>query len=161
MGCGKSTIGKELALKFNLTFLDTDIYIEENEGCPITEIFAQKGEQYFRELETGLLQDMINENYQGKAKIISVGGGLPIREENRKLLKEIGQVIYLKARPETLYERLKGDTTRPLLQTANPQERIREMLVEREAKYQAAAEKVIEVDGKQIEEIVEEISGML
>lgn len=167
MGCGKSTVGKALASRNQQIFLDTDVCIEQQEGCAISNIFAQKGEGYFRDLEAKLLQKMVEENAntlekeRENVRVISVGGGLPLREENRVLLRQLGTVIYLKAKPDTIYERLKGDTTRPLLQTENPREKIKEMLESREGKYQAAAHNIMEVDGKKTEEIVEEIRKML
>lgn len=155
MGCGKSTVGRKTANILSMPFLDTDQWIEEKEGITISELFATKGEAYFRELETECLKELLkNVNLP---TIISVGGGLPVREENQRLLKQLGQVIYLKAAPDTIYERLKGDSTRPLLQTENPLQKIRDMLFDREEKYLAAAEKVISVDGKSVMEIVGEI----
>lgn len=174
MGCGKSTIGRQLAKKLKVSFLDTDAWIEEKEGITISEIFATKGEGYFRDKETECLkfflkekqtESYLEENCGELSKeeqeqifyVISVGGGLPVREENQKLLKQLGHVIYLKAKPDTIYERIKGDTTRPLLQTENPLQKIREMMLSREEKYQAAAHEVLSVDGKSIGKIVDEI----
>ena len=176
MGCGKSTVGQRIAEKKKCLFLDTDAWIEEKEKITVSEIFAAKGENYFRDLETECLWELLQDteencglyekdyrqgygaSFKEKQRyLISVGGGLPVREENQKLLKQLGQVIYLKAEPETIYERLKGDTTRPLLQTENPRQKIKEMIEYREEKYQAAAHKVISVDGKSISEVVEEI----
>ena len=137
-----------------------------------SEIFAIKGEAYFRDLETECLKELLQkdgllvpeettgpvEDCIGKrGKVISVGGGLPVREENQKLLKQLGKVIYLKAKPDTIYERLKGDTTRPLLQTEDPLQKIKDMLAVRDQKYLAAAHRVIEVDEKSIMEIIHEI----
>ena len=93
--------------------------------------------------------------------IISVGGGLPLRAENRELLKKLGNVIYLRAKPDTIYERLKNDTTRPLLQCENPQKKITEMLAERSPIYEKAATAVVDVDGKSFEEILSEIQGII
>lgn len=167
MGCGKSTIGKKLAVKEKLVFLDTDEWIERKEKKSISTIFEQNGETYFRDLETGCLKELLEE--QGRSPdddrkkdillgcVISVGGGLPVREENRKLLQQLGQVIYLKATADTIYERVKEDTKRPLLQTENPKLRIQEMMAAREEKYREAAHNIIEVDGKEIEQIVNEI----
>lgn len=155
MGCGKSTVGKKLAEKCQLFFLDTDAWIEEKEGITISEIFASKGETYFRDLETECLKELLKGNRNNE--VISVGGGLPVREENQKLLRQLGMVVYLKAEPETIYERLKGDTTRPLLQTENSLQKIKDMMSAREEKYQAAAHRVIMVDGKNVSEIVSEI----
>lgn len=154
MGCGKSTIGKEMSEILNMKFIDTDAWIEERQGITISEIFATKGEIFFRDLETTTLQELLEEK---ETMVISVGGGLPLREENRKLLQQLGRIIYLKAEPETIYNRVKGDTTRPLLQTGNPMERIREMLGQREEKYRVVADKIVIVDKKDISEIVYEV----
>jgi len=164
-----------MAELFQMPLADTDSMIEEKEGIRISEIFAVQGESYFRDLETEFLKSLLEETKniemknsermvggafdENKKYIISVGGGLPVREENQKLLKQLGLVIYLKAKPETIYERLKGDTTRPLLQTENPLQKIKDMLVEREEKYQAAAHEVINVDGKSIDKIIQEIAN--
>ena len=179
MGCGKSTIGKKLAEMYQLSFLDTDTWIENREGITISEIFNSKGEAYFRNLETECLKELLKGNRNGETRealkdasaesesheknkglVISVGGGLPVREENRFLLQQLGTVIYLMAKPDTIYERLKEDATRPLLQTDNPLKKIRDMMTEREAKYQAAAHRVILVDEKSISEIVSEIMNV-
>lgn len=154
MGCGKSTIGKKLSEILNIKLVDTDAWIEERQGMTVSEIFATKGEPFFRDLETGTLQELLEEK---ESMVISVGGGLPLREENRRLLQQLGQVIYLKAQPETIYNRVKGDTTRPLLQTENPMGKIREMLGQREEKYQTAADKIVMVDEKDVSEIVYEV----
>ena len=154
MGCGKSSVGIRLAQVLQQSFLDTDEWIEKKQGTTISEIFAKQGEEAFREMETQCLLELLQESEEG---ILSLGGGLPIREKNRQLLKQLGKTIYLKAKPETIYERLKGDTTRPLLQTENPQEKIRQMIATREEVYMAAADIVIVVDGKKIEDIVQEI----
>ena len=154
MGCGKTTVGKELAQQLTYSFLDTDAYIEENEGCSISEIFERKGEGYFRNLETGSLQKLVEEiNHT----IVSSGGGLPLREENARLLQKLGFVIYLRVRKETVLKRLKGDTTRPLLQCDNPGKKVEELLEYRNPIYEVGAHMVIDVDEKTVEEIAEEI----
>ena len=164
MGYGKSTIGREIAQRENVLFLDTDAWIEEKEQMSISSIFAQKGETYFRDLETCCLEKLLSEEKKyekNDVKVLSVGGGLPMREENRKLLQQLGTVIYLKATPDTVYERLKDDTTRPLLQGENPKKKIMNMMAMREEKYQDAAEIVINVDKKAIDEIVKEIQDYI
>ena len=105
MGCGKSTIGRKMAEVLSVPFLDTDQWIEEREGITISEIFSTKGEAYFRDLETECLKELLRKedfSYAGeetekgkeytekRRKVISVGGGLPVREENQKLLKQLG-----------------------------------------------------------------------
>lgn len=158
MGCGKTSVGELLAMKLGVAFLDTDQWIEGVQGCSISTIFSIQGEEAFRDMETDCLQYLLKEKTGG---VISVGGGLPLREENRKLLKRLGRVIYLKAKPDTIYERIKMDTTRPLLQTANPRERIQEMLQLRESAYLAAADVVIETDRKTLEEIAVQIIDII
>ena len=154
MGSGKSTVGRALAKKWSFTFVDTDSLIEEIEGTSISKIFETKGEEYFRECETETVKKLVKKY---KRHIISVGGGTPLRAENRKLLKNAGFVIYLKASPETIIERLKNDTTRPLLQREDKEAAVRELLEKREPVYQDAAHIRVNTDNKTIDEIVNEI----
>lgn len=154
MGSGKTTVGFRLSYRLRKPVIDTDKEIEREEQRSIAEIFAREGEAYFRDRETMCLQKLLR---TVKEQIISVGGGLPLREENRKLLRELGQVFYLQASAETIYERVKHDTTRPLLQGDDPQGKIRTMLVERDGYYRDAADVVVNVDGKSFEQILDEI----
>lgn len=154
MGCGKTTVGLRLSYRLRRTVIDTDKEIEREEKRTISDIFATDGEPCFRDMETACLKRLL-ENTDGQ--IISVGGGLPVREENRQLLRELGQVFYLRAKGETIYERLKGDITRPLLQGDDPMTKIETLLKERDSYYRAAADVVITVDGKSFGEILNEI----
>ena len=158
MGSGKTTLGVRLSYKMRKPFIDTDKYIENKQKMSVSDIFANKGEPFFRDLETKALKVLIEENTQ---YVISVGGGLPVKKENRKLLKELGTVIYLKVSAGELYERLKGDTERPLLQCEDPKQRIEELLAAREAFYTDAAHIVIDGDGKGIDTVLEEILSRL
>ncbi|MGN1171435.1 MAG: shikimate kinase, partial [Lachnospiraceae bacterium] len=99
MGCGKTTLGIRLSYHMRIPFLDTDKLIEKNENREISGIFAQDGEEAFREMETETLRTLLRDKTR---KVISTGGGLPLREENRRLLKELGTVVYLRAEPETV-----------------------------------------------------------
>lgn len=156
MGCGKTTVGIKLSYRMRRSMLDTDKIIEKDEGRPISEIFDKDGEEYFRDLETKCLKKLIaTENNQ----IISVGGGLPVREENRALLKELGTVIYLRASAETIYERVKNDRTRPLLQVDDPMQKIRTLMEKRSAAYEGAADVIVDVDGKDFDDIMNEIEN--
>ncbi len=154
MGSGKSTTGISLSYKLQRTLADTDKMIERQEGRSISEIFAEEGEACFREKETELLEKLKSGS---GGQIFSVGGGTPLREENRRLLKELGTVIYLEVSPETVWTRLKGDTTRPLLQGDDPMRKIRTLLEEREELYRDAADIIIPVDGKKPAQVVDEI----
>ena len=162
MGSGKTTVGRTLARILGRTFLDTDEMIVQDQQMPITQIFEKYGEPYFRDLETGLLRKLEKDLQEtgrqettiretgreetGRQEtdpsgyVISVGGGLPLREENRVIMKRIGIVIYLKASPDTLVERLKGDTSRPLLQGGNMREKILSLMEKRDSFYTQAAQ---------------------
>ena len=155
MGSGKTTVGIRLSYIMKQAIEDTDKMIEKRERKTISAIFAEEGEAAFREKETALLKELTGTFHH---KILSVGGGTPLREENRKLLKQIGTVVYLRIRPETVYERLKEDDTRPLLRCEDPLERITGLLNQRKDIYEAAADIVVDVDGLDLEEVV---SGIL
>lgn len=155
MGSGKTTVGLRLSYKLRMPVEDTDKLIERREGCSVTEIFARKGEDCFRELETALLRELMDRK---QGCIFSVGGGTPVRAENRKLLRQLGKVVYLRVRPDTVYERLKGDNTRPLLQCGNPRERIRCLMESRREAYESAAHLILDGDDTSIEDIVEKIA---
>jgi len=155
MGCGKTSVGKKLSETLDMEFLDTDELIEEKQGRTISSIFETDGEATFRVMETVCLKELLKRD--GKPFVLSVGGGLPIREENRKLLSQIGHVVYLKVSPEIVYMRLRNDKTRPLLQGVNPRGRIMDLMSARKNFYEGAADSIIEVDNKEFQEIIEEI----
>lgn len=156
MGSGKSTMGIRLSYQLRYALEDTDKLIEARAGKSINEIFAQEGEEAFRQMETELLKKLAEK--KGR-RIYSVGGGTPVRAVNRPLLKELGTVVYLRARPETIYERLKDDSTRPLLQGEDPLGKIRRMMAEREEAYIETADVVLDVDEMTAEQVVEHIAG--
>ena len=158
MGCGKSSVGKRLSYVLKQPYLDTDKMIETKERKTINEIFAQQGEQAFRDMETACVRSLFS-NQQDY--VIAVGGGLPMREENRMLWRKLGKVVYLRAKPDTIYERLKGDDTRPLLRGDNPRQKIEEMIAARGPVYEETAHIRIDVDGKSFEQIMDEIKEML
>lgn len=152
MGSGKSTTGIRLSYRMRRCVVDTDKLIERRQGKKISEIFAAEGEEYFRDLETELLQELVEKL---QYHIISVGGGTPIREENRQLLQGLGTVFYLKASPESIYERIKHDKSRPLLQCENPMERIRDLLTKRDEYYENCADFILDTDALSMDEILE------
>lgn len=158
MGSGKTTVGIRLSYLLRRTFLDTDKLAEKEMGMTISEAFATKGEPYFRDTETSVLKKLI-ENEDNK--IIATGGGLPMRAENAALLKELGMVFYLKASPETIFERTKHDTKRPLLQNDHPLQTIRDLMEERGPKYENAAQYIIEVDRKDFKTVLSEIEKIV
>lgn len=154
MGAGKTTLGKATAQAVGCRFVDTDDLIEETTGEKISDIFATKGEPYFRDLETQTIKGLLA---QPEQMVVAVGGGLPVRTENRQLLKQLGTVIYLKADIDTLLSRLEGDTSRPKLQGGDLRERIESLMARREALYEDAAQEEVYTDGKSVEDTVREL----
>lgn len=151
-GSGKTTIGGLLAERLGLQFVDTDSEIVKQEKVEIAEIFKMRGEDYFREIETRVIRDLL-----GKENIIlSTGGGSFQKKMNRTLLAELGCVIYLKTSPKTIYDRIKDDTSRPLLLCANPFEKIEELYQQRHENFELA-DIIIDTADKQPLEILEEI----
>ena len=150
MGAGKSAVGQALADLCGYDLLDTDQYIVEKEGMSINDIFSKKGEAYFRQLETDVVKELKNKL---KNTVISTGGGLPMKEENRTLLKELGRVFYLKATADTTYKRVSSTHDRPLLENCDMYEKICAMLLERTPKYEAASDVIIDTDELSVEDI--------
>ncbi|SFV00484.1 shikimate dehydrogenase [Butyrivibrio sp. INlla21] len=159
MGSGKTTVSELLSEELDLELIDTDEAISEAEGCSISEIFDVQGEQAFRDMETDLIKMLVDEHV--RETVISLGGGLPVRAENRELLKKCGKVIYLKTSPEEVYNRIKDDTSRPLLRGDDPLSKIKKMQEDRGGFYEEAADIIIDTDGKTPKEIVSEIIGSL
>lgn len=154
MGCGKSTVAHYFEKHYKIQVMEMDRKIEEQEGKTISEIFQQEGELYFRRLETELLGSI-----QKKPLIVSCGGGVAMRDENVKLLKEKGLIIYLEVSPETVYYRTKNDSSRPLLQGKKTVEDIRELMAMRVEQYRKVADIIINVDKKTIPQICRELIG--
>ena len=154
MGSGKSTIGRKLSEKYGLKHIDTDWYIEKEQNMKISDIFSKKGEEYFRNLETECIKELaqVCDNC-----VISVGGGLPVREVNRSLLKELGIVVYLEASVNELVKRLSKDTSRPLLAGGNLREKIESLMTAREALYKDAADVIVKTDGRRFEDMYADI----
>ncbi len=158
MGSGKTTVGLKLSYKLRMPVEDTDKYIEQREGRSISKIFEEDGEGYFRALETKILEEFRDKEF---TRIISVGGGTPVNPVNREILKQCGTVVYLRVRPETVYERLKNDTTRPLLQCEDPLGKIQSLLDARKEAYEECADIIIDVDEKNIEDVLTELEAQL
>lgn len=154
MGSGKTTVGKKLAARLSYRFCDTDRMLEDKTKADINHIFELHGEEYFRNLETELLEEL----KQGLDRtVLSTGGGLPLRAQNATLLREMGQVVFLKASRQTILMRLKGDRTRPLLQGEDVEQRIDRMLQSRTPLYEKAAHLIVATGDQTIEEIMKQI----
>jgi shikimate kinase len=140
MGAGKSSVGRCLQRRTGLARFDTDELVAAKFAVSIPEIFAKHGEDTFRAAETNALRNLPNEN----AAIIVTGGGIVLRTENVDLLKQLGTVVWLEAKEETLFERASRRGNRPLLQTENPRASLAEMLQKRTPLYEKAADLRIE-----------------
>lgn len=139
-GGGKSTIGRHLARRLNRDFIDTDAVIEQRIGCTIKAFFEQAGESRFRQIESEVLAELVD-NTGG---VIATGGGIVLAEANRALLTQHTTCIYLRSTPEELFRRLRHDAKRPLLQVADPLARLREMHAVRDPLYRQTAHFVID-----------------
>ena len=153
MGAGKSTVADYMKKAYSMDVVEMDQIIAERQGMSISEIFEKYGEEFFRDLETALLVEMQSR----KNVVISCGGGVPMRERNIKEMKKNGRVVLLTAKPETILERVKDDHNRPLLEGKKNVEYIAELMEKRRDKYQAAADLIVETDGRTAEEICGEI----
>jgi shikimate kinase len=153
MGAGKTVVGNLLAKKLKMTYMDIDLVIEAEQGKSINDIFAERGEDSFRNMESGVLGRL-----QGmKGLVVSTGGGIILNPDNVKRLKQLGPVIYLKASPEKIYSRIKGSGNRPLLNVLDPRKKIEDILKAREPLYRKAAD--FEIDTTDL--TPEEVSGKI
>ncbi len=143
MGAGKTTLGQQLARALKLPFLDSDRVIEERTGADIPLIFELEGEEGFRRREAKIIDELT----QRDELVLATGGGAVLREENRRRLRERGLVIYLHAPLEQLLERTRRDRNRPLLQTEDPEARLRQLLEERGPLYRETAHLIAETHG--------------
>ena len=153
MGAGKSTISDYLKNALAMDVVEMDQCIVERQGMSISDIFETYGEEYFRELETNLLIEMQSQSNV----VVSCGGGVPMRERNVVEMKKNGRVVLLTAKPETILERVKDNHDRPLLENNKTVPFIADLMEKRRAKYEVAADIVIQTDGKSELEICEEL----
>ncbi|WP_223904591.1 shikimate kinase [Rhodoferax lithotrophicus] len=134
-GSGKSTVGRQLARRLQLPFLDSDHVIEQRLGCSIREYFEREGEDHFRDMEEAVIDELT----QLPEGVLSTGGGVVLRPNNRLHLRERTQVVYLNSMPDELFRRLRHDKNRPLLQVADPLQRLRDLYVQRAPLYRETA----------------------
>lgn len=155
MGAGKSTVGRILARRLGKRFVDTDHEIEKRNGVIIPVIFEIEGEDGFRRREQEVLADLAQE----KDLVLSTGGGIVLKPENREVLRNHGFVVYLNARPELLAERTKHDRTRPLLNVEDPLTRLRELYAVRDPLYREVAHAIVETGRGAPQQVVQAILG--
>jgi len=156
-GCGKSTLGRLLARRLDKVFYDADVELERRLGVSIPVIFELEGEAGFRDREEAVLADLVAHSNV----IVSTGGGVILRPENRERLKLGGTVLYLHATPETLWERTRHSKHRPLLQAPDPRARVEELYAMRDVLYRAVADVVVESDREQVNRLAHRLEQQL
>lgn len=139
-GSGKSTVGRQLARRLQLPFSDSDHVIEQQLGCSIREYFEREGEERFRDVEESVIEQLT----QVGSGVLSTGGGVILRQANRLRLRQHGQVVYLNSSPDELFRRLRHDVNRPLLQVADPLNRLRDLHTLRDPLYRETAHFVVD-----------------
>lgn len=157
MGCGKSTISHLVAERTGAKLIEMDETIEAEAGMSINQIFEQYGEQHFRDLESQLIVRIAEEG----GAVVSCGGGAILRAENVEAMRKNGTIVYLSATPETIYQRVRYSTNRPLLNGNMNVEYITSLMEQRLPRYMAAADVTIDVNEKDRADIVKEILAIM
>lgn len=155
MGSGKTTVGKALSERLNLPVYDSDEMIIQQQQRSIEKIFQENGEAYFRNLETEMLRSLPTQD-----SIITTGGGIVLKKENRDFMKENGIVIFLHCSPDMIFERLKNDNTRPLLQGSNKMKEIETRYKQRLPLYKEA-DHTVDTTDLTVAEVVENITRFI
>jgi shikimate kinase len=157
MGAGKTTIGRLLAKQMGREFYDSDVEIERKTGVRIPLIFELEGEDGFRKRETAAIEELS----QLDNVVVATGGGAVLNPENRILLKSSGKIIYLRAKVHDLYQRTRNDKSRPLLQGANPKQKLEQLYVVRDPIYTELADYIVDTGAQSAVEITSYIEQLL
>ena len=157
MGAGKSTIGRQPAAQLRLEFVDSDLEIQRRTGVDIATIFDFEGEQGFRKREKAVIDELT----QREGQVLATGGGSVLDPDNRRNLSSRGLVIYLYCSPEKQYRRTMRDKKRPLLQTEDPETRLRELMDERDPLYRASADLIVTTEDRSAAAVAKEIVAKL
>lgn len=158
MGSGKTRVGKRLAQDMDLPFIDVDKVITKKMNLSVSEMFQRFGEPFYRALETLVVKELITDK---ERKVISLGSGLPMQEQNQKYLKQLGTIVYLKGSLETLRKRLEAGNSNPLLEGDDRDEKMKKLLKQRDPVYSRYADIEVETGVKPFEALIEEIKEKL
>lgn len=153
MGSGKTRVGKRLSQELGIPFVDVDKAITKKMKLTVKEIFQRFGEPFYRALETMEIKSLLEDE---ERKVVSLGAGLPLQEQNQKLIPELGIVVYIKGSEATLLKRLEG-TNNPLLEGENPEEKVKKLLKQRDPVYQKFADITVETGIMPFEDFVKKI----
>lgn len=157
MGAGKTTIGRQIAKKLERAFFDSDKEIEKRTGASIPLIFELEQEQGFRDRESTMIRELLSR----QDIVLATGGGVVLREDNRRQLSDNGLVIYLCAPVEQLVQRTARDSNRPLLQTDDPRKTITDLLAARDPLYRDVADVVFETNGLSVKQVVNKLHKII
>ena len=157
MGSGKSTISRHLSQMLEVPKIEMDDLLAERAGKPITRIFAEDGEEVFRQMETELLREIS----AGEPVLVSCGGGVVLRPENVEIMKSTGTILMLSATPETIYGRVRYSNKRPILNGNMNVAFIAELMAKREPAYRAAADVTVSIDGKTSDVVAKELADRI
>ncbi|BAN36745.1 shikimate kinase [Sulfuricella denitrificans skB26] len=157
MGAGKTTVGKLIARHFSRPFVDSDHEIEKRTGVNIPLIFELEGEAGFRIRETAVIEELTRQNNI----VLATGGGAILSQRNRDNLRNNGTVIYLRAKVEDLWQRTRHDKNRPLLQTSDPQAKMKELFVQRDPLYSEIADIIVDTGSQSVHALVHQIEERL
>jgi shikimate kinase len=157
MGAGKTTLGKALARRTGREFVDTDRLLVERTGVLVATIFEIEGEDGFRKRESALLEEVA----QTDSRVVATGGGIILAEENRRVMRESGTVVYLHARVERLWERTRNDSSRPLLATPDPRATLAALAQVRDPLYREAAHIVVETGSQSAKTLADRVLAAL
>lgn len=156
-GSGKSTVGRQLARRFDVPVFDSDHVIEQQLGCSIRDYFEREGEAAFRDVEASVIDQLT----RSAAGVLSTGGGAVLRPLNRQHLHERTHVVYLRSSPDELFRRLRHDAQRPLLQVADPLSRLRDLHALRDPLYRETAHFIVETGRPSVASLVNMIQMQL
>jgi shikimate kinase len=156
-GAGKTTLGRTLAQRLRMRFVDTDRIMVDRTGVPVTTIFEIEGEDGFRRRESAALAEVARSD----AQVVATGGGSILARENRELMRQRGTVIYLRAQVESLWERTRHDTSRPLLKTPDPRATLTALLEKRDPLYREAAHLIVDTGAQSAATLVNRVLAAL
>ena len=161
MGAGKTTVGRKLAGLLGCDFIDTDHALEEKTGVSVSHIFEVEGEQGFRKRESRLLAEIGRAGHADAGAVVATGGGIILKESNRRVMRKSGTVVYLRATPELLWSRLKNCQSRPLLNASEPRNTIAELLEARAPLYTAEADFIVDARAESAVKMAAKIQALL